>query len=376
MSDENTKFLFLTTGSNSKKLLKKFAVNANINAKYLNLKILFGIPTVESIKFFIDNNISIKEALLFQEKRMRIKNYPKIIRMFLKLFRIANTFLTFCGLYNISKKNEFDVVVTWGGIKYTHHRIAKQFFLAKKTKMLFLERGCLPNTIIVDQKGINYDNSLPRDINFYKNYEKEANLPKYIQPRKTRKKLPEEITLPKSYIFVPFQVRTDSQILLQSPWIHTMNYLYSILERSIKLLPGDMVYVIKEHPSCNKSCYKDLHKKNKRIIFANGNVTHDLIESSEAVITINSSVGVEAMILNKKVLTLGNAFYALEGLTLSAKNEIEFHDKLISLFNWKQDKVLTRKYLNYIVNEYLIPRGDDPEVYKILRSRIMKCLSS
>jgi capsular polysaccharide export protein len=376
MSDENTKFLLLATGSNSKKLLKKFAVNANINAKYLRVDISFGIPSVKAIKFFIDNNISIKDALLFKEKRATILHNNKIIEIFRKLFRIANTFLTFCGLYNRSIKNDFDVVVLWGGSRHPQHRIAKQFFLAKKTKMLFLELGCLPHTIIVDQKGINYDNSLPRDINFYRNYEKEANLPKYIKQRKTRKKLPEEITLPKSYIFVPFQVNTDTQILLQSPWIPTMNDLYSILERSIKLLPGYMVYVIKEHPSCKKSCYKDLHKKNKRIIFANGNVTHDLIESSEAVITINSSVGVEAMILNKKVLTLGNAFYALEGLTLSAKNEIEFHDKLISLFNWKQDKVLTRKYLNYIVNEYLIPRGDDPEVYKILRSRIMKCLSS
>ena len=102
-----------------------------------------------------------------------------------------------------------------------------------------------------------------------------------------------------------------------------MEELFNILSEIAENLKIHIIF--KEHPSSKKD-YPNLHKIASHleyVDFANGYPTQELIEKSEAVITINSSVGVESLLFNKKVITLGNAFYNIEGIVKNAKDKEE-----------------------------------------------------
>ena len=74
-------------------------------------------------------------------------------------------------------------------------------------------------------------------------------------------------------------------------------------------------------------------------------------------ITINSTVGLESLLLGKKVITLGNACYNIEQLVLHATNENEFFEAFASLPNWQYNEELRQKFINFIASVYCIP-GD------------------
>src|SRR5262249_52984485 len=140
----------------------------------------------------------------------------------------------------------------------------------------------------------------------------------------SQKKDIKPVVLPKKYIFCPFQVALDSQVLVYSPWIMNMHNFYELISKvSESLDEKDLFFVIKEHPSC-KMDYSDLKSQNnERIIFANANSTQELIENAEMIITLNSTVGIESLIYNKKVITLGQAFYSGFGLAKNANSAEE-----------------------------------------------------
>ena len=72
-------------------------------------------------------------------------------------------------------------------------------------------------------------------------------------------------------------------------------------------------------------------------------------------ITINSTVGLESLLLGKKVITLGNACYNIEQLVLHATNENEFFEAFASLPNWQYNEELRQKFINFIASVYCIP---------------------
>ena len=138
-----------------------------------------------------------------------------------------------------------------------------------------------------------------------------------------------------------------------------MRHFFDVVENMTEVLPTDVKFVIKEHPSCVVD-YADLHERAKasgRIVFANGNSTDELVRKAEAVMTINSSVGIEAMIHKKKVIALGQAFYAGYGFAKAASSSIELTQILKDLASWHVDEALTRQYLTYLYNVYLVKGG-------------------
>jgi capsular polysaccharide export protein len=238
--------------------------------------------------------------------------------------------------------------------------IAKQ----KGIKPVFVESAFLPGRIVVDPKGVNFYNSVPRERKFFENYKNDKPLPKELIPRKPRnakkfaalKKEP----LPERFIFVPFQVDYDTQILLFSPWIKNMEDLFFTMHNIAKKLHINIVF--KEHPSSRKE-YPHLHKIAKEsefLQFANAYPTQELIEKSEAVVTVNSSVGVESLLFYKKVITLGDAFYNIDGIVKHANSDKELEDILSSLQNWHVDRKLIENFLKYLYWDYLI-EGDFDE---------------
>lgn len=272
--------------------------------------------------------------------------------------------------YDAVLGKSYEKMLIWNGGKF-RQQIAISIAKQKGINVCFFENGLLPHTLVFDKKGINFNNSVPRDPFFYANYHAKVPLPTTLVPRiGKRRKIFEkdEETLPKIYIFVPFQVDYDTQIISQSPWIKNMRMLYDLIEKVAS--QTDYHFVIKEHPSSGVE-YPDLHKRASRISnihFANGHTTQTLIEGSQAVITINSTVGIESLLFHKKVIVLGNAFYAIDGIAKRVRDIDMLLHTLNDLENLEIDIDLVDRFLNYLYNDYLIPK--DGNEYQQLCQRM------
>lgn len=222
---------------------------------------------------------------------------------------------------------------------------------------LVAELGFFPDTLQYDVRGINFGSSLPRDPDFYRPLADRLPLekPQDLVRRKPKQKGHSTDTLPSNYIFVPMQVPSDMQILVHSPWIRNMVHLYETLFALAERHP-ERHFVVKEHPSFPLSIRSHI-VPHQRIQFANHNDTRELIEGAEAVITVNSTVGLEAILLGKKVITLGDAPYNVEGLVLHARGLEELSKNLSSLPSWEADDTLRDLFLRYVYNVFLL-RGD------------------
>ena len=275
------------------------------------------------------------------------------------------------------KKYKPSLLVIWNGLKYRQ----KILVLAAEwlhIKTAFMENGLLPNTTVLDSKGVNQDNSVPRNTDFYKNLSLPPFEFKQLEQRQTEySKKNSAFELPERYIFIPFQVDNDSQIISFSPWVNNMQMLFDLCRDCVSdYLP----LVFKEHPSSPVD-YSYLHERQKegRIVFANGVDTQILIQGASAVITINSTVGIEALSLGKPLFVLGQACYAIEGVAKSVFSK----EQLIQLFQqtdpliYASDAQLVKAFLSYLQNTYLIEGAssciDDQHITQVC-ARLMEFL--
>ncbi len=225
------------------------------------------------------------------------------------------------------------------------------------------ENGFLPNTTQMDLQGVNVASSVPRDPKFYRNYGGtwKTETPDRVVPRKPHRNKQEvaPITLPARYVFVPFQVQLDSQVLLHSPWLKRMDDLFDVIMQAVARVGAAAPDVIfKEHPSCPRR-YPELHQRAqalRRVQFANGNATGELIGGASGIITINSSVGIESLLLGKPVLALGNAVYEIPGVTASARTVAGIADWLGAIARGQPPAASLREpFLRFLAQDFLIP---------------------
>lgn len=258
-------------------------------------------------------------------------------------------------------RSQPDVLGVWGGNAVD----AKAVVVAARHAGLpcfRFENGFLPDTTQMDLRGVNVESSVPRDPEFYRSRGASSGpLPDRIVPRKPHrgKQKIAPIQLPERYVFVPFQVQLDSQILLHSPWIHGMRQFFEVLtESASRLGAAGPTLVFKEHPSCPEP-YPDLHAQaasTERVYLANGNATEELIRNAVGVVTINSTVGTESLLLEKPVLALGNAVYEVAGVASSARTVDGVADWLDSVWGGHPpDAPLRRSFVQYLLEDYLVP---------------------
>ncbi|NJM37443.1 MAG: hypothetical protein HC845_06020 [Akkermansiaceae bacterium] len=138
------------------------------------------------------------------------------------------------------------------------------------------------------------------------------NVSKYKQSSETA-----PITEP--YVFVALQISTD--VVSRLAWISGIEMLQIVAEyyRS----SGTRV-VVKRHPYCGsmsmQKCLDEL-EENGSIIRASGSI-HQLISSAKLVLTVNSGVGLEALIHNKPVIVSGRCDYSYATQTVKTRTEL------------------------------------------------------
>ena len=300
-------------------------------------------------------------------------------------------------LKKLFDQNDFTDVIVWNGWPVLTQAA---IYWAKKhnAKVWYMENGFLPNTLQLDDKGVNFFNSLSKKgADFYLEsivkpqeispsndnampYRRPWRLTKTLQLffirfrwmapiiifkyhlsrrlNKWLRKAPIRYpisALPDRFIFVPFQVEEDTQITMLSPYIKNMEDLLDICYSTIKKVDPTIPIVVKEHPcDFGRQNYKKLIKKYPDIIWLKTYPMENILKKATVVITINSGVGVEALAQQKQVITLGEAFYNTPGLVHYADRPQNLPQLIYKALNEKPNHLLIDKFIKYLQHNYLI----------------------
>lgn len=271
-------------------------------------------------------------------------------------------------------------IILWNGAKFQDavlHAVNNGRF-----PVIYYENGVLPNTTTIDACGINAASSVPRDPAFYQACANVTFTPVAAVDRKPRAGGRREsagsawhVDLGAYRILVPFQKERDTQLLAHSHWITSMPQLVQELCAAANEVVGLKVQLVfREHPS-SATRYPKLTQLALAHghCFANGGRLADLLTLVDAVITVNSSVGLDALAANKKVMVLGDALYNLPGIVLRAENRVELVGAMAALPTFKGDDSLRQRFLAYLACVYAVVgdwRKPDPAHWAAVATRL------
>jgi hypothetical protein len=148
------------------------------------------------------------------------------------------------------------------------------------------------------------------------------------------------------FVYFPLHVADDYKVKRVLP--HCADQA-AILEQVADALPHGVKLVVKEHPmSIGRTPIAFLRRVRKQPnvhLVAPQTNSHDIIRQSSAVVVISSTVGLEALLYRKPVLTLGDPFYAGTGVTMDAESFAEIREKVPGVLKFKPDPELIERML-------------------------------
>ncbi|MGL4610649.1 MAG: hypothetical protein ACRCYY_13380 [Trueperaceae bacterium] len=136
------------------------------------------------------------------------------------------------------------------------------------------------------------------------------------------------------FIFFPLHVEPELALLLYAPF---RTHQSSIIQNIAQSLTWDTSLYVKEHPQAigvkAMGFYNRVHlTANVRMIYPHVS-SRNLITHSQGVVTITGTAGMEALLLNKPTVTLGNVFYNFVPNLVTRAKSIEDLPKLIRNFD-------------------------------------------
>lgn len=132
------------------------------------------------------------------------------------------------------------------------------------------------------------------------------------------------------YMIYPIHYQPESSTSVNSPFNCSQ---IEVIEKIAFSLPLGMKLYVKEHPNAigffNKNFYKKLKRiPNVKYISPMIEIT-ELIKNSEGIVTLTSTVGFEALLLKKMVITLGDVFYNYHPKIKNIKNYEDLYSKIM-----------------------------------------------
>ncbi len=171
------------------------------------------------------------------------------------------------------------------------------------------------------------------------------------------------------YVYFPLHVTDDYKITRIIP--HTVDQA-SLVEQIADALPAGHDLVLKEHPMSvgrnSIALLRRLRRRDNVRLLPPEASSHDLVRGAEAVAVISSTVGLEALLYEKPVLTLGQPFYSGYGVTLDVDSFTEIREKVPALLTFRPDPERIRRFLGAAMREclpgkpVLVDRSDENAV--------------
>lgn len=237
------------------------------------------------------------------------------------------------GQYNWARahftRHPDHVAVAWNGL--TGSRMA--FMQAARdagAPTLYAELAPLPGRITLDPEGVNAEGSIPQDPAFFRALTADSSgwrrVAEGLTARASRRAdvgqgdgaLPDA-----PFLFCPLQVPDDSQVTLFAGWCGGMAGFLAALGQAAQALPEGWHLRLKEHPSAKTPLTPQLAPllATGRIVLDNATDSFAQLAASRGVVTLNSSMGLQAFFHDKPVVTLGRAFFNLPGLVHHAESQ-------------------------------------------------------
>ena len=150
----------------------------------------------------------------------------------------------------------------------------------------------------------------------------------------------------RQYVYFPLHVIDDYKIQRVIP--HCADQA-ALVEQVADALPQGHDLVLKEHPmSVGRNSIGLLRRLSKRpnvrLVEPHAS-THELIRGAEAVVVISSTVGLEALLYEKPVLTLGEPYYSGFGVTVDARSLAEIPERVSEVLAFRPDPERIEQFL-------------------------------
>ena len=148
------------------------------------------------------------------------------------------------------------------------------------------------------------------------------------------------------FVYFPLHVVDDYKILRVIPHAHDQA---SLVEQIANALPHGYDLVLKEHPMSIGRNRLALLRRLARIpnvrLVAPRNSSHELVRDAAATVVISSTVGLEALLHGRPVLTLGQPFYAGYGVTRDVDSFAEIRRAVPEVLAFRPDRERTLQFL-------------------------------
>lgn len=171
-------------------------------------------------------------------------------------------------------------------------------------------------------------------------------LSEVVRRRRVRRLYSPEPSEP-GFVYFPLHVVDDFKIIRLRPHCYDQE---SLITQVANALPPGVELVVKEHPMAigrsSASMLRNLVKlPNVRLVEPHTS-SLGLIRRSAGIATIGSTVGLEALLYTKPVLTLGKPFYSGYGVTLDISDFGEIRERVPKLLEFRPDRERTRRFLH------------------------------
>ncbi|MGH2349900.1 MAG: hypothetical protein ACRDFT_10615, partial [bacterium] len=137
------------------------------------------------------------------------------------------------------------------------------------------------------------------------------------------------------FIYYPLHVAADVALTIRAP-----EYLdqYALLDYLARSIPITHRMAIKEHPAMvggiDYGRVADLLRRHDALVLLRPSISNfDVLRRADAIVTVNSKSGAEAILLNRRVVALGDSFYRRSGLVRAVGAPNEIGDALREVLN-------------------------------------------
>ena len=128
--------------------------------------------------------------------------------------------------------------------------------------------------------------------------------------------------LSKRWFLVPLQVQSDSQVTHHSPYRTIEAFISEVMASFALHAPADLGLVIKHHPMDRAYSHYRHHIDTEaqrlgiahRVVYLHDQHLPTLLDHARGVVTINSTVGLQALHHGAPVIALGESVYSVPGL--------------------------------------------------------------
>lgn len=267
--------------------------------------------------------------------------------------------LQYNWIYQELEKSRPDRVLIYNGLNGVNYLVSaacKELDLPQ----LYFERAPLQDRVQIDASGVNFQSSVPTDIQFYRSLKEDEfadykgadyvdeHLVKDESSANKNQSVVNELRS-QTYVFCPLQVPRDTQVTVFGGWITGIPHLLDSLDKASRQLPSDIQLRIKEHPSSPVSFAQRIESyDNPKLVLDNEHDVYDQVAHSQGVITINSSVGLEAFLFDKPVVTIGKALYSFGEMTTKATDLDALCDVMTDFPNLKWSHLERDRFVKFL----------------------------